>query len=312
LGGSSRSRVLILGAGGFLGSQLAHRWSEEGIVLRLFDRLYHQDFHFPEGEVEIVTGDVMDRKALGRALQGVSKVYYFMSLTVPSLSKNSVTFEVETSIRALTTVLEMMVANQVPEIFFPSSGGTIYQPGDERNPYKEEDPLGPECSYGLAKMLSEDIIRFFAKNHGLKYLIARISNPYGNLHGMYKKQGIIDVLLNRINRGESIELWGDGTQVRDFIYIDDLIQALWQLDQKNICQETLNIGSGSGVSINSILESICKVTGYTGEIIRNPAEYSGVAYSVLDISKLKNLIAWQPSHDIDSGIKELWRAIRYE
>src|SRR5581483_2435003 len=170
------------------------------------------------------------------------------------------------------------------------------------------DPPAPLASYGMGKLLCEEMIRFHHRVHGLGYLILRISNPYGAGRIRRVSQGGIDVFLERVRAGQPLSLWGGLDNVRDYIFIDDLIGIILRLlALDGLESATLNVGGGHGTTIRNILSVIARVTGYEPECQPEPGRFAGVAYNVLDISRLQNLTGWKPGYTIEEGIDEAWK-----
>lgn len=297
--------TLILGGGGFLGTAIARELASRNVSLRLFDR------HFPtlsqniSGDVEYVFGDVFDRGSLNAAMQGCSRVLYFLGGTVPSSS--SLVRECEMTVRALSMVLDAMETHGVGMLFFPSSGGAIYGDSSKKRAHQESDGILPDGTYALGKQLCEDIIRFQARKTGLKYVIGRLSNPYGNHNPAIRPQGVIDVSLARILGGNDLELWGDGSQVRDFVFVDDMVAMIADLLE---CEErglTVNVGSGQGISISEVMHVVAEVTGAELALVRNETVYSGVSHSVLDTTLLASLIGPRDLVELEPGVRLSWQ-----
>ena len=175
---------------------------------------------------------------------------------------------------------------QIKNIVFLSSGGTVY--GISKNKHKELDPTTPICSYGIMKLTIEMYLYLYNYLYGVNFLILRPSNPFGEYHKS-NQQGLINVVIEKILNGEPIEIWGDGSVVRDYIYIKDLVRIIVDLIEKKVQNEIINIGSGKGYSINEIINFIRYLTGnFQIKYLRK--RKTDVPYLVLDIIKLRKLI----------------------
>lgn len=302
--------VLVLGASGFLGAHLTaallnHGWRVRGLD-RHWDRARWQP-HAACGALEIHEASVFDEEELRRALDGVSIVFDFLSFSVPSTSPTFLGHELDTTLRAMDRLLAAMVHTGVPRIVYPSSGGTIYGEGVGR-PARETDPTAPLSSYGMGKLLCEEMIRFYGRIHGLQYLIVRPANPYGTSWLSRKTQGVIDVFLERVLTGQPLQVWGNINNVRDYVFIDDLIEALLTLVRlEDSCSRVVNIGTGQGASLREVIQSIAGAVGREPEWSVNPGAYAGVSSCVLDISQLRALADWKPRYSLDQGIREAWQ-----
>src|SRR5262249_6839474 len=141
-----------------------------------------------------------------------------------------------------------------------SSGGTVYGQA-QTELVSESHPTRPISSYGLAKVTLEHYFNLYRTIYGTDYVVARISNAYGPFQPSTTGQGLIAVLLDRISRDEPLEIWGDGENVRDFVFVDDAAGALIALAEAGQSGETYNVGSGSGISVNELVQTISSLLG---------------------------------------------------
>lgn len=191
---------------------------------------------------------------------------------------------------------------------FISSGGAIY--GNTLSlPIYENCPTEPECSYGITKLTVEKYLAMFNHLHGLDYVVLRPSNPYGSRQNPNGIQGAISVFLGRIAQGKSLEIWGDGRVVRDYIFIDDLIAGIYKAASVNALSRVFNLGSGIGHSLNEIIEVIRKVTGREVKVAYQAKRSCDVPGIYLDICRAKQELSWVPSISLETGIEKTWRLV---
>ena len=189
-------------------------------------------------------------------------------------------------------------------IYF-SSGGTVYGERKTLVPFVEADPKEPISYYGLSKQMIENSILFEHRTSELQYLIIRPSNPYGHGQNLHGRQGLIAVAIGKILSGDPITIWGDGSSVRDYIYIDDLTDAFCQLIDKGTVNMTINIGSGEGYSIKQIIDILREVVGDNIQVEYTLGRKNDVSNMILDTKQLKQLI--EPRHtSIKQGIREFY------
>ena len=184
-------------------------------------------------------------------------------------------------------IMDYCAKNNVKIVYF-SSGGTVY--GVKGGVISENEPVAPISYYGLSKVQIEDLINFYHRRYNLNYLILRPSNPYGygqNLHG---KQGLIAVIIGCILDNKPVTIYGDGNTIRDYIYIGDFVYYVKELIRMGILNETINIGSGVGYSINQIIEIFNGIVGYDIPIDHVMARGDDVPKMVLDTTRLHNFI----------------------
>jgi len=303
-----KGKVLILGANGFLGRYVARWLSSRRYPLRLFDLAFRRQLAFDcHSGVETVEGNFMNPADVARALEGVNMVLHFISTTVPASSINNLMAEVETNVTSSAKLLDLMAEMGIRFIGFPSSGGTVYGAGNDD--HREEDNLRPSCPYGLGKAVIEELIRFYRDYRGIRYQVWRISNAYGDTTRLHRMQGVIDAFLQKVSAGERLSLWGDGSAVRDFIFIEDLTAAIGAMIESGVEDEVVNIGSGVGSSICQVLQVIRAVVG-RDVTIDTAKDYPGVPRAVLNIDKIRRLTGWTPSYSLEAGIAEAWRKLR--
>lgn len=305
--------ILVLGAGGFIGSHLTKSLLKAGWRVRAFSRRFDSKEVRKLGHsnrIQIHEGSVFDEGALTKAVEGVSTVVNLLSFSVPTTSPNLPEAELATTVQATNLVLSAMIKCGAQRLVFPSSGGTIYGEVGNR-PATEKDPAAPLLSYGLGKLISEEMIHFYSRMYGLSYLILRISNAYGAARIRRVSQGVIDVFLEQVYAGQPLHVWGKLDTVRDYIFIDDLMDAFLKLLQTDHERsDTINVGSGTGSSLRQVLEAIEEVTGHAPTIHRAEEGAAGLAYNVLNNENLRSLIDWNPQFDLRAGIRETWNRKR--
>jgi len=297
-------RVLVLGGGGFIGSHLVDDLLAAGHKVRVYDRsadLYRSPF----ANVDYRFGDFSDSPSLAEALEGVEVVYHLISTTVPSTSNLDPVNDIQGNLINTVRLLQLMIHKNIRRIVYLSSGGTVY--GIPKSvPIPESHPLRPICSYGVVKVAIENYLVMFHHLHGLEYVVLRASNPYGERQGHSGVQGVIGTFIEKLLAGESIEIWGDGSVVRDFIYVGDLVALCVLAGEKNV-SGIYNAGSGVGYSINDVVGILSAVTG-----MRIAPDYKvGRGYDVskitLDISGTKSMFDWLPLVGLENGIESTWR-----
>jgi UDP-glucose 4-epimerase len=304
-----KNPVLVLGAGGFLGSSITRFLLQQGWKVRGFDHRWNSKEWQPYADnsgFQVQEDSIFDKEALRHALQDVKTVFNFLSFSVPNTSPGFLQNEVQTTLQSLEILLSTMVETGANRIIFPSSGGTVYG-NTGRLPAKETDVLEPLSSYGMGKLLSEEIIRFYNRIHGFQYFILRISNVYG-AHRIYRlSQGVIDVFLENILFQTPLKIWGNPDNVRDYLFIDDLLDVILELIlQKDRTSMILNVGSGEGTSLREIMNTIRRVTRFDPPWSVDPDQFYGISYNVLDTSLIRNKIGWTPKYNIEQGIMEAW------
>lgn len=308
-------KVLILGADGFLGSNLTESLVKDGkYKIRAFDL-------FPDGKsrnleafqkkIEIFQGNFFNKYDLRRALKGIDYVFHFISLTTPGSSMEDPLIDIDTNIRGTVRLLEECVKAKIKKFIFPSSGGAIY--GNQgKDLLSEDDTLNPISPYAISKLTIEKYLEYYRAHRKLDYLIIRYSNPYGPRQNVVGSQGIIPIFLNLVKENKPIVIFGDGENIRDYIYIDDAISNTKKLVFKGNQPKNriYNIGSGEGTTINQIVEIMGKVTQKKVKINKMPQRKSDVRKVVLNTERIKKEIDFSIKTGLEEGIKKTWEWIK--
>jgi len=303
--------ILLIGGCGFIGSHVADSLLAGGLKVRVFDRRA-EALRPPLAGVDYVIGDFSDSSLIYEAMSGVDAVIHLASTTVPATSNLDPVADIRGNLVATVQLLEVMRATEVRKLVYLSSGGTVYGiPETEVVP--ETHPLRPISSYGIVKVAIENYLFMEHKLHGLQHVILRASNPYGPRQGHTGVQGIIGTHLWRTARGEPIEIWGDGSVVRDFIHVRDLAE-LCAVAVQSDAAGCYNAGSGTGTSVAQIVDSISRTVQQSGGTpmvpIYKPGRSLDVPRVVLDIARARRDFGWAPRIGLDEGIAESWEWVQ--
>lgn len=295
---TSHKRVVILGAGGFIGINLAHTLAVEPCEVICFDRFQHP--HWPQN-ARAITGDFANMPRELLAVLDDATVYHLVSSCRPSQTTEMAADEVVVDVVATLRYLEQTRARNIRWVFV-SSGGTVYGP-NAPCPTTEDAPTNPICSYGLVKLTLEKYFALYKKLHGTDFVVARVSNPYGPWQDPLRGQGVIAALTYKALAGQAVEIWGDGENVRDYLYIDDAVRGLLELADSGESGEIYNLSSGKGSTINELINIINRTLGLQVNTNYADARISDVRKSILDSNKLRKLTGWNPKISLDDGIK---------
>lgn len=292
-------KALVLGGCGFIGSHLVDSLLAAGHKVRVYDRS-PELFRAPLPNVDYRFGDFSDSASLAEALEGVEVIYHLISTTVPSTSNLDPVADVQGNLINTLRLLQLMVQKNINKIVYLSSGGTVYGIPDVV-PIPETHPLRPICSYGVVKVAIENYLLMFHQLYGLEYVVLRASNPYGERQGHVGVQGVIGTFMRKILKDEPIEIWGDGSVVRDFIYVGDLAELCELAGRSQVCG-VFNAGGGIGYSINEIINILVNVTGQTILPVYRAGRGFDVPKVVLDISRVSLDLKWAPRVALQEGI----------
>ena len=297
--------VLVLGANGFIGSHLVDGLVRNGFRVRAFDRFASSTEHqFNRSKnIEIAAGDFLNRADIKAALQGVDVVYHLVSTTTPVSADNDPLVDIDTNLHGSVELFRQCAENQVKHVFYTSSGGTVYGDRLSAQPIKEDDPTLPVSPYGIGKLAAENYLRYFKAKYAMDYTVFRLANPYGPRQPFWRKQGVISIFLEGISNGDPITIYGDGSMIRDYIYVKDAVKMM--IAPMSGAKHTVyNIGSGKGVSVNEIITAVEQATGKRAKKEFLPAPSTFVHSSVLDIDRFTTEFSLGPRTSIHAGIKE--------
>jgi UDP-glucose 4-epimerase len=254
------ARLLVLGANGFVGSHLVDSLAAQGHDIRAFDRFRSGGPRFNETDkVEVFQGDYLNRADVKRALEGVEYVFHFISTTTPATAEDDPTIDIETNVRMSVELFKLCVEANVKRVIFASTGGAIY--GNDGDSFKETDTPYPVSPYAIGKLTIEHYLRYFRVKHKLDSIVLRISNPYGERQPFHRKQGVIPIFLEKIARDKPITVLGDGSMIRDYMYVKDLTDTVASIFDADAPHDTYNLGSGRGMSVNDIVDIVSNITG---------------------------------------------------
>lgn len=304
---SGPGRSLILGGAGFLGSHLTEALLAGGGEVRVFDRanVDLRNLEGLRGEWEFQGGDFQNESDQVKALEGARTVFHLVSTTIPATSSRNPVYDVETNLTATLRFLELAREAGVGQIVFLSSGGTVYGK-PERLPLAESHPTEPLVSYGVVKLAIEKYLFLYQRLHGLACRVIRLSNPYGPRQETAGAQGAASVFLQRVHAGEPVEIWGDGTVVRDYLYVSDAVEGILAAHRHEGPTGLYNIASGRGTSLNELVEAIRRVTGRAVEVHYRGGRPFDVPANVLDVSRAERELGWRPVVPLEEGLRRTW------
>jgi UDP-glucose 4-epimerase len=296
-------KIAIFGGGGFIGSAIADRLLKDAHELRIFERPRvepYRQFSVDE-KIQWLTGDLMSVHDVSRTIDGVDVVLHLVSTTLPKNSNDDPVYDVQSNLVATLQLLNAMVAKHVRKIVFISSGGTVYG-NPTYLPIDENHPTEPRVSYGITKLAIEKYLLMFQYQHGIKANILRVANPYGERQRVETAQGAVGVFLSKTIQDQPLEIWGDGSVTRDYLYISDVAEAFVRTVDYHGAKSVFNISSGVGTSLNKLIDTIEHVLGRVVVRHYRPGRPFDVPVSVLDNSLARRELGWEPRVKLEEGI----------
>lgn len=299
-----RRMIAVYGAHGFIGRHIVRRLAGRGTPLRAVSRRFDRDFvgALPSW-VDVQIADLAAPLPMAASLQDVDTVLQLVSDSTPGLRNDNIVPDIEVNVVPHVAFLEMCIRNGVRRYIFLSSGGTVYGPGVP-TPTSEVCPTRPINSHGLTKLVVEKYIEMHGQVNGLDYVILRAANPFGPGQIFRKGQGLIPALLDRQERGQAVRVFGDGSAMRDYLYIDDLIDAIEaSVALPGQPQHVLNVGSGETRSVLEVIAALKAATGRHFELEYVGVRNTDVDVVCLDVSRAAEVLGWRPSTPFDDGIQ---------
>ena len=299
-------RILIFGGGGFIGSAIADRLLLDGHDLRIFERPRVQPYRkFLKTEcIEWLTGDLLSIHDVSNALEGTDIVIHLVASTLPKCSNDDPIYDIQSNLIASLQMLNAMVAKNIRKIIFISSGGTIYG-APMYLPIDEHHPTEPQVSYGITKLAIEKYLLLFKRMHGIKTIILRVANPFGERQRVETAQGAVSAFLYRALSGQPIEVWGDGNITRDYIYISDVAEAFACAIVYDGPNSIFNISSGVGTSLNELIALLEKALGYPIKRSHLTGRPFDVPVSILSNELARQELGWVPKIQLQKGIEKV-------
>jgi UDP-glucose 4-epimerase len=257
------------------------------------------------GDWDFLGGDFLNESDQRAALADATRIFHLISTTIPATSDRNPVYDVETNMVATVRLLDLAREAGVGRVVFLSSGGTVYGRPD-RLPIDETQATEPLVSYGVVKLAIEKYLALYHRLHGISYRILRLSNPYGPRQDTAGAQGAASVFLERAFRGQPIEIWGDGSVVRDYIYVADAVEGVLAADEDDRETGVYNIGSGEGVSLNDLAKTIETIAGRKLEIRYEASRPFDVPANVLDVTRAREDLGWIPHTPLPEGLRLTW------
>jgi len=296
-------RVLITGGAGFLGSALANRLVSAGHTVLVLDDLTAGDPRRLDPQVLFTRGDVRDVPKLWTLLQGVDCVYHLAArVRVPESIHYPGDYN-QVNVGGTVALMEAVRDTGVSRVVLASSGALYGEQAQQ--PIREDQPPRPNSPYGVSKVAAEYYVSTLGALYGIETVALRIFNVYGpgqELPPSYPP--VIPQLLRQAQIGGSLVIFGDGTQTRDFVYVDDVVEALAAAAvAHDVNRQVINVGSGREVSINELADRIAGVVGKRLSVLHNREQAGGVSRLVADVSLARQLLGWEPGTDLERGLR---------
>ncbi|HYH27590.1 MAG TPA: NAD-dependent epimerase/dehydratase family protein, partial [Actinomycetota bacterium] len=294
-------RVLITGGLGFIGANLVRLLQGRGQddIVVVDDLRKGRREHLPEGAARVVIGDCGDGEVMAPALEGASTVIHLASETGVQPSVEDPVKDFEGNAATTFRVLEACREAGVERFVFASTGAAA---GEVDPPIHEEVVPKPVSPYGAGKLAGEAYCRAYAASFGMRTAALRFSNVYGPW-SLHKKWNAVPAFVKRCLTGENLTIYGDGGQTRDFVYVEDLCDAILRAAGSDSAGEVFQIATGIETSIKDLAELVRKVVGADVEIEYGPRREGEVYRTSVDISKAREVLGFEPGVPLEEGVR---------
>lgn len=288
-------RILVTGGSGFLGQHLCRALLSAGHELINIDLK-------PFSEVNTVVGNILDEQLLDRVMAGQEVVFHLASLIQAGESVEKPKIYIENNILGTLAVLEAMRKHQVKKFLFSSSAAIYGEP--LRTPIQEDDRTIPINPYGVTKLAMEGLVSSYVYSYGITGVALRYFNLYGPGENHEPETHAIPRFIQQIARDEEVTVWGDGSNKRDYIYIDDVVKA--HLLALNLHQgyHYINLSGKNATSVNEIIHTLEEIMGKKARVKNYPARSGDSQELFADSSKAKQVIGWEAETSIREGLKK--------
>jgi UDP-glucose 4-epimerase len=303
-------KVLVTGGAGFIGSHIVDRLVDDGSDVRVIDdlstgKLDNIKAHLNSGKVDFVKGDIRDAVVVDKTVRGVDAVIHLAALTsVPySVANPDMTFDVNLS--GTLNLLRSSAKNNVDRFVFISTCAVCGEP--ERLPVTEDARANPISPYAESKLMTERYCLGFAERQLLRCVVLRFFNVYGPRQAMNDYSGVITRFIDRSKQKLPLTIYGDGSQTRDFVYVQDVAQAVFaSVKNEKAVGQVLNVGSGHPTSINELAKAVINLAGGNLQIRYEAPRTGDIKDSFADISKARKILNYEANVSLQDGLRALF------
>ena len=302
-------RVLVTGGAGFIGSHTVDRLVKVGHQVRIIDnlssgRLENIQDHLTSGKVEFEKGDVRDPNFVAKSLKGIEAVVHLAAIiSVPlSVENPDLTFDINLS--GTTSLLRLSVKEGVHRFVFASSCAVYGDPASL--PIKEEAATNPISPYAESKLKAEQACLDLNGRQLLQSVVLRFFNVYGPRQADNDYSGVITRFIERTKKNLPLVIYGNGSQTRDFVNVNDIVEAiLLSLEKVKVQGEIFNIGTGKPTSINELAKAVLSLSRAKSKISYKEPRVGEIKDSYADITKARNLLDYEPTVSLKEGLRNL-------
>jgi UDP-glucose 4-epimerase len=295
-------KVLVTGGAGFIGSHLVDRLIQEGHEVVVVDNLSTGKRRNLNRAARFFKLDIQSWR-LERVFRN-ERPNLVMHLAAQMDVRKSVEdpiFDAQVNVLGMLNILQQAIKYGVQKVVFSSSGGAIYGE-QEIYPAPESHVMRPLSPYGISKLCGEQYLSYYQRVNGLQIVSLRYANVYGPRQDPDGEAGVVAIFIQKLLNNEQAIVNGNGRQTRDFVYVEDVVEANLAVMGQEI-QGTYNVGTGEETSINDLLRILVRHTNSTCKEVHGPAKNGEQTRSVIDSSKLRQELSWESKTELSEGLK---------
>ncbi len=306
-------RVLVTGGAGFIGSHIVDECIKKGYEVVVVDNLSTGKKRNINPKAKFYNVDITDYKKLEEVFKKEKPkiVNHHAAQIDVRKSVADPQYDANVNIIGSINLLELCVRYNVEKFIFASSGGTIYGECKGKPAPKENSLYNPESPYGCAKLAVEYYMNYYNKVYGLKTISLRYGNVYGPRQDPFGEAGVVAIFINRMLNNEDVIIYGDGKQMRDFIFVSDVVKANIKCMNSKLNFAIYNVGTQKATSINELFYMLSKILNYNKLPVYQPPRKGELFKSYLCINKIKKELDWYPQVSLQEGIKKTIRYFKY-
>ncbi|MEW6553671.1 MAG: NAD-dependent epimerase/dehydratase family protein [Actinomycetota bacterium] len=304
-----RLRIVVTGGAGFIGSNLTDTLLAEGHAVTVVDNLSTGKFDnlmgvkdaAKENRFSFLHTDIRD-DALAAAFKGKEQdaVIHLAAQPDVRISVKNPVMDADINVLGTINVLQMAAESGVKRFINTSSGGCVYGEPDTI-PVSEEFPRRPDSPYGVSKLVAEEYIRYYERARGISCCTLALGNVYGPRQNAFGEAGVVAIFIGKMLAGEDCTIFGDGEQTRDFVFVEDVVDA-YRAALSNGGGEFMNIGTGIQTSVNQLYRGIADIMGWEAAAVYEPPRTGELDHIALDASKAARVLGWTPRTSLQDGL----------
>jgi UDP-glucose 4-epimerase len=298
-------KILVTGGAGFIGSHIVDLFIRQGHDVVILDNLSTGKKENINPRAKFYQADIRDKEKVNQifASEICDAVAHQAAHASVRESVENPLYDADVNILGSLNVLQACVKYKIKKIAFASTGGALY--GDAKIlPTPEDYPAKPCSPYGVSKLSVENFLYYYKKIQNLNYVILRYANVFGPRQDPFGEAGVVAIFSQKIISNDQPIINGDGTQTRDFVYVEDVARANLLALESKIDEDFFNIGTGRETSINDLFKLMAEISGRKIKEVHGPAKAGEQQTSALDFSKIKKKLGWKPRVDLKEGLEK--------